>query len=542
MQVYVAQVNPTVGDVAGNTQKVIRAIEEAKRLKADLALFPELVLCGYPPRDLLLLPPFIECLERGIQEVAAKAVGIIAIVGCVRRNEEGRGKPLFNSAAVLQNGQIVGYQDKSLLPTYDVFEEDRYFARAVAPLKTFTLSGKKIAITICEDIWEHAGLAAYPTDPILELKPQKPDLVLNLSASPFDVNKHLKRLFIAKKVVESLKCPFFLCNQVGGNDDLIFDGYSLALDSTGALVHYGKAFEEDGFLVDVEAKGKQVFLPTDQNKDLFEALVLGISDYFKKSGLSKAYLGLSGGIDSSLVACLAKEALGKENVTALWMPSRYSSKESRMDAEELVQNLGISSKTIDIDPLFEAFLTTLSPHFENRPFDKTEENLQARIRGMLLMAFSNKLGGVVLSTGNKSEYATGYATLYGDMCGGLAVISDLTKGQVVGLAEWINRAHSVIPKRILEKPPSAELRENQKDSDSLPPYDVVDAVLQDYVEGHLPAEKIADKRKIPLSVVQSLVKMIHVAEFKRRQGPTGLRVSTRSFSVGRRFPIVQGWV
>ncbi len=381
----------------------------------------------------------------------------------------------------------------------------------------------------------------YRRDPILDLAAQKPDLLLNLSASPYSVDRTRTRLATCETVCRTLSCPVILCNQVGGNDSLIFDGNSIALNASGKLIAQANAFQEDGLLVDTETQGETVIRPT-SIQDLHDALVLGIRDYFGKQGFTKAVVGLSGGIDSAVVFALAAEALGPQNVLGITMPSRYSSEGSVTDAEALAVHLGCQYRKISIEDPFVSYLELLEPHFEGRPADTTEENLQARIRGMILMSFSNKFGYLVLATGNKSELAMGYATLYGDMCGGLGVISDVTKQQVYALARWINREHEIIPISTIDKPPSAELRPNQLDSDSLPDYSIIDAVLEAYIEHNKSPEEIAAAHHYPLALVQDLVTRIHRNEYKRRQAAPGLRVSQKAFSVGRHFPIVQGWV
>jgi NAD+ synthase (glutamine-hydrolysing) len=486
------------------------------------------------------LPHFIRAVESHLQKIVEACQEIIAIVGMPRLNPDLMEKNLFNSAAVIQNGVLLGFQDKMLLPTYDVFSERRYFEPASRP-RTWNLLGVPVAITICEDIWQHSEFVRstlYRTDPILDLLPQKPALLLNLSSSPYSFDKTSQRLKVCSKAAETLGCPVLMCNQVGGNDSLIFDGYSFYVDQRGSLVNYGKGFEEDDLIVDLNQEAHPKHLELDKIGDLYKALVLGLRDYFEKSGFKKACLGLSGGIDSALVACIAVEALGKDNVLALGMPSRYSSEESLRDAEDLTKNLQIEFRVISIETVFQSYLDLLTPSFRGKQPDVTEENLQARARGMILMAFSNKFGYIILSTGNKSELAMGYATLYGDMCGGLGVISDVTKMQVYALARWINREKEVIPQNTIVKPPSAELRPGQKDSDTLPAYEIVDTVLQEYVEEHRSPEEIAEIHKYPLALVKDLVWRIHRNEYKRRQAAPGLRVTSKSFSVGRRFPIV----
>lgn len=544
MRIVLAQINPIVGGLEENTKKIIAAISSAKKQSADLVVFPELSLCGYPPDDLLLLPHFMDSVEQCLQTIKAATQGIFAVVGIPRRQKEQNGKSLLNSAVLIGEGALLGFHDKILLPTYDVFDERRYFEPG-SKATVWEIKGKKVAVTICEDLWQHSALlreSNYPRDPVLDLVVQKPDLLINLSASPFTQEKPANRLEVCLKTARTLQCPVLLCNQVGGNDSLIFDGYSLYVGKDGALIDRALGFKEDLLCIDTALSIPATKYSVDPSADLFSALVLGVRDYFHKLGFKKACLGVSGGVDSALVAAIAAEALGKENVLGLLMPSRFSSSDGQEDAQQLVKNLGIASKTLPIEPPFQCFLDILNPHFEGHPFDTTEENLQARIRGMLLMAFSNKFGYVVLSTGNKSELAMGYATLYGDMCGGLAVISDLLKREVYQLAHWLNREKELIPNRILERAPSAELREGQRDSDTLPDYEIVDHVLQDYVEGHFSPKQIAKKHGYPLVLVEDLIKRVHFNEYKRRQSAPGLKVSNRAFSVGRRFPIVQNWV
>lgn len=543
MKVLLAQINPTVGDFSGNSAKILKAIDYGKKQAVDIVLFPEMALSGYPPEDLLLLPTFAEEAAKSLQKLIPATKEITAIIGLPRKSENPAEKQLYNSAAILSDGKLLGFQDKILLPTYDVFDERRYFEPGLK-VNLWEIKGKKVAITICEDIWQHSDLVTsttYTRDPIKDYRDLQPDLLLNLSASPFHMAKSNMRLKVGAKAAKTLNCPVLLCNQVGGNDSLLFDGYSLALNKDGTLKQYAKGFEEDYLIVDL-AKAQSTSLATHDIEDLYKALVMGIRDYFYKLGFKHACLGISGGIDSAVVACLATEALGKEYVLGVAMPSRYSSPNSLEDARNLAKNLQLKLIEIPIEGPFTNYLDLLFPYFEGKPDDHTEENLQARIRGMILMAISNKHNYIVLSTGNKSELAMGYSTLYGDMCGGLNVLSDVTKAQVYALARWINRDKEIIPKNTITKPPSAELKPNQLDSDSLPDYSIVDTVVREYVENHSSPEDIAKKNKYPLELVKDLVGRIHRNEYKRRQSPPGLRVSEKAFSVGRRFPIVQRWV
>ncbi len=532
MRIQLVQLNPIVGDVKGNAKKIIQAINEA-RGSFDLLLFSELVLTGYPPQDLLLHNHFMEQVEKSAQEIILQTEGLCVIFGLPRRDEKNQ---FYISAAIAMNGILQGYYDKCLLPTYDVFNERRYF-KSGHEVKVFNLCGQKIAITICEDIWgEEMG---YSMDPIELLQAEKLDWLFNLSASPYSTQKWAQRLIVCQRAAKMLHCPMVLCNQVGGNDSLIFDGRSVHISAQGELLQVAAAFEEDKMAI---VKSKAISFSFDPMEELFEALVLGLRDYMHKSGFKKACIGLSGGIDSALTAVIAVQALGNENVIGLMMPSRFSSVGSVVDSVQLAKCLDIEVKNIPIEKPFQAYLDVLEPLFEGRPFDVTEENLQARIRGMILMAFSNKFNYIVLSTGNKSEMAMGYSTLYGDLCGGVGVIGDLTKEQIYSLSYWVNQKNEVIPQSVIDKAPSAELRLDQKDSDSLPSYVVIDQVIEGYVIDHLSVLEISVKYSLDEEVVRGLIKKIHQSEYKRRQAPPSFRVSEKSFSVGRHFPIVQGWV
>lgn len=543
MRILLAQINPTIGDFTGNKLKILSSIAQAKAKGVQLLLFPELVLSGYPPEDFVLLPHFVAEQEAALQEIVEAADGIALVLGVFRRCVSGE-KPLYNSAAIIENKRLLGYQDKALLPTYDVFAERRFFEPATQS-DIWTIAGKRVAVTICEDIWQHSDLlryVKYGRDPIKDLLSKRPELILNLSASPFSISNLQARLSAGSNAAKTLRAPLLLCNQVGGNDSLIFDGHSLYIDAQGRLLDVAKGFEEDAMLVDLEQKMSPQSLQYDPMEQIYKALILGLKDYFRKSGFIKACIGLSGGVDSALVACLAVEALGRENVLGLLMPSRYTSEQSIVDAKQLAQKLQVCTEELSIEGPFTSYLDVLAPYFKGLPADATEENLQARIRGMLLMAFSNKFGYLILSTGNKSEIAMGYSTLYGDMCGGLAVISDLTKQQVYGVARWINRRQEKIPWSTISKPPSAELRPNQKDSDALPAYEIIDNVLQAYLEEYQAPQEIAERFNYPQEIVSDLIRRIHGNEYKRRQSPPGLRISNKAFSIGRRFPIVQKFV
>ncbi len=545
MRILVAQTNPTIGDLAGNMAKIQQQIAVGRDGGADIVLFSELAICGYPPEDFLLKPHFCQAVEAQLDSVIAASKGLCVVIGTVRRTPPGVGqKFLYNTAAIISDGTLIGFQDKMLLPTYDIFDESRYFEPAET-CHIWNIAGKKVAITICEDIWQHSKavtFTSYRRDPVEELASGAPELLLNLSASPYSVGRGKTRVALCEAVAKRLRCPVVLCNQIGGNDSLIFDGNSLYLDSSGSLLAQGKGFQEDSLWLDTTATLPARSFDMDPTRDLFHALVLGLRDYFSKQNFTKGLVGLSGGIDSAVVACLAVSALGSENVLGVGMPSRFSSPGSVSDAVALAKNLGIAFREIPIEGPHQSYLDLLTPYFEGRPADATEENFQARIRGMILMALSNKLGYLVLATGNKSELAMGYSTLYGDMCGGLGVLSDVTKQQVYALARYINREKELIPLNTIVKPPSAELRPNQLDTDSLPEYAIVDVVLEDYIENNKSPQEIAQDHHYPLELVVDLVKRIHANEYKRRQAAPGLRVSQKAFSIGRRFPIVQRWV
>lgn len=544
MRVLAAQLNPTIGDIASNTRKVIEALKRAHKEKADVVLFSELVISGYPPEDLLLDPDFIKACMRSLDEIVPFTKGLFAVVGLPRWNASKREKSLYNSAAVFINGELAGFKNKTLLPTYDVFDERRYFEPGGAEQPTWDYLGWKIAVTICEDAWQHSHSSVYTnysSDPVRNLIEKRPDLFLNLSASPYAFHKKEKRLAVFQAAAKTLHCPLILCNQVGANDQIVFDGDSLYLNEKGELIQLAKGFEEDDLIVDLETHACACSLAENRIKDLYSALVLGLKDYFRKQGFTSALVGLSGGIDSAVVTCLAVEALGSSHVRALSMPTRFSSRSSYEDALDLASRLRINLEKVEIDSVFQTYLNLLEPFFQGRPHDETEENIQSRVRGMVLMAFSNKYGSLVLNTGNKSEMAMGYTTLYGDMCGAIGVLLDVTKTRVYELAHWINREREVIPLSIINKIPTAELRPNQTDFDTLPRFEILDPVIEEYVEQRLTPQEIAKTRNLPLDFVNGLVNKIHLAEYKRRQAPIGIRVTPKSFSKGRNVPIVQLW-
>ncbi|MGD1001638.1 MAG: NAD+ synthase [Candidatus Brocadiia bacterium] len=539
MKVALAQINPTVGDFSGNAAKILDAARRAAALGAELAVFPEMSIMGYPPRDLVEHAGFVagglDALDR-----LARELPLPAVVGFVARNETGEGKPLHNSAALIRDGRVVSVHHKSLLPTYDVFDEDRYFEPGRQP-HVAPFGGRALGITICEDCWriESSLRARYHFDPVPVLLREGAQVILNLSASPFTLGKQEVRRKLLADQARRLKLPIVYVNQVGGNDELVFDGGSMVVNARGELVALAKQFEEDLLVVDLDALPAAIAMPPEQPAEAaFRALALGTRDYLHKCGFRSAVLGLSGGIDSALTAVIAAEALGAQNVLGVSMPSRFSSAGSRDDAKALADNLGIRYQTIPIEQVHQAFLDTLAPAFAGRQPDITEENVQARIRGTILMALSNKFGSMLLTTGNKSELATGYCTLYGDMCGGLAPIGDVPKMMVYEISRWVNREKVIIPLDSLTKPPSAELRPNQTDQDTLPPYELVDRVLRAYVEEQKdPREVIASG--VDRAVVEDVVRRIETSEYKRRQAVPVLKITSKAFGYGRQVPIAK---
>ena len=542
MKIALGQINPTIGDFTGNSKKIIESSRQALALGAEMILFPELAVCGYPPRDLLEKPAFVERNTQVVNEIAKAVPQITIVCGFVSPAKVETGKSVMNSAAVLRQGAVQFVQSKMLLPTYDVFDEMRYFDPAESQ-KLLPLGGKEFALTICEDAWNdkhfwHRRL--YRVDPVDELLHAGGNMVLNISASPFHLGKRELRRQMLATIARDNKVPVLFVNQVGGNDSLIFDGSSMVIAPDGRIVAQAKSFEEDLVIFDSET------MQGDMHEQIavgipsaYAALALGTRDYVRKCGFSKVVIGLSGGIDSALTAAIAVDALGKENVTGIAMPSQYSSEHSIKDARELACKLGIRFEVIAIGNVFDGYRKALAPLFAGMPEDVAEENLQSRIRGNILMAFSNKFGALVLTTGNKSEVGVGYCTLYGDMVGGLGVISDVPKTMVYDLSRYVNSLKPVIPQSTIDKPPSAELRPGQKDSDTLPPYEVLDNILEDYVEDYRTAEQIAADRGYDVRLVRDVIRMIERSEYKRQQAAPGLKITPKAFGLGRRFPIAQ---
>ncbi len=540
MKVALAQINTTVGDLTGNEAKILSAYERGVKEGADLVMFPELTTTGYPPRDLLLKKNFVTQNLDMLQRLATATGKTAMLVGYVGRNEQRPGKPVTNNVALLQNGKIITTRTKTLLPTYDVFDEDRYFEPA-AENTPVRFEQKTLGLTVCEDIWNDEDFwpeRRYRRNPPMELALAGATILFNVSASPWHVGKNKIRYEMLSSMAKKAKAPVVFCNLVGGNDEVIFDGGSMVFNARGELIAKGDVFKEDFIVADTDAKTTIPFdLPHDHEK-LHRALVLGLRDYFQKCGFKSAVLGLSGGIDSAVTACLAVAALGPENVRGVSLPSEFSSQHSLDDARILAENLRIQYDVIPIQTVFAATKQELKNVFAGKTEDTTEENIQARLRGVLLMAMSNKYGSLLLTTGNKSELAVGYCTLYGDMCGGLAVISDVPKTMVYDLAKWINREKEIIPMSSIVKPPSAELRPNQCDQDSLPPYEILDAILNEYVVNSQSAPDIIGMG-FEEATVKRVIRMIDINEYKRRQAAPGLKVTSKAFGMGRRFPVAQ---
>ncbi|HWF38524.1 MAG TPA: NAD+ synthase [Candidatus Acidoferrales bacterium] len=541
MKIALAQFNPTVGDFEGNSARILELARQARAGGAELAVFSELCLCGYPPQDLIERPAFIR-RNHDYLERLCRGIVLPSIIGYVGKAHEEPGKRVANLAALIGDGKILFEQQKMLLPTYDVFDETRYFQPALTQ-HAFLLDGETLGVTICEDIWNDKTFwtqRLYARDPVTELVGKGSSIILNISSSPYTIDKRAIRQDMLRAMAKRHQLPVVYVNQVGGNDSLVFDGSSVAFLPDGNVAALAKSFEEDLVFFD-SASGTGDVRPqiSDEIEAAYQALVLGTGDYVRKCGFRKVVIGLSGGVDSALVATIAADALGPENVTGVSMPGPFSSEGSVSDAKCLSKNLGIKLLTLPIGDTFESYRRALAGIFAGMSPDVTEENLQARIRGNLLMAFSNKFGALVLSTGNKSEMAVGYCTLYGDMAGGLAVISDVPKTMVYELAKYANRSAHRIPGAIFTKPPSAELRPNQTDQDSLPPYDVLDRILKSYVEDLHSPEEIAQHYDFALELVQSVARQVDRNEYKRKQAPPGLKITSKAFSVGRRFPLAQ---
>ena len=565
MKIALAQINPTVGDFTGNLEKIVAASRKAAAQGARVTVFSELAICGYPPADFLEKPSFLARCRSAVEELAeaTRELQTAVLAGVALPADGETGKPAVNAAVLLDGGRVLLEQHKRLLPFYDVFDEQRYFS-ASRPQQVVELDGVRLAITICEDAWNDKNFwprRLYKIDPMEELMRQQPDVHINLSSSPFWHGKREIRRKMLAAIARRDGVPVLMSNQVGGNDSLIFDGSSLAFNARGELIAQAASFEEDLMVVDpfdapvLRATAEEdidLLLARIGLQDLnlanlkgedgdtaaaYRALVLGTRDYVRKCGFKKALIAISGGIDSALVAAIAKDALGAENVLGIGMPSPYSSAGSISDSRQLAANLGIKFEEIGISGLFDEYLRALEPMFAGLKTDTTEENIQSRIRGCLLMALSNKFSALVLTTGNKSEMAVGYCTLYGDMVGALAVIGDLVKTRVYAVCRWLNRDHEVIPEAILEKAPSAELRPDQKDTDSLQPYEVLDPILEAYVERYETPEHIAEAHGFPLELVQQVVRLVERSEYKRQQAAPVLKVTSKSFGMGRRFPI-----
>ena len=544
MKVALAQFNPTVGDFAGNSARILSLAAQAQQRGAQLAVFSELCLCGYPPQDLLERPAFIDRNLKELKALAAK-VPLPSLVGFAGRVKNGRGKTVANQAALLCGGRVVFRQSKMLLPTYDVFDETRYFQPAEQQA-IYDFGDEHLGITICEDVWNDRNFwpnLLYERDPVTELVGQGTTLLLNISASPYTIDKRILRFEMLRSIAKTHRRPVVYVNQVGGNDSLIFDGASIALTADGKIAAQALAFEEDLVLFDTETGQGEIHpQPHEEIEYAYRGLVVGTRDYVLKCGFKKVLVGLSGGIDSAVVAAIAVSALGAENVRGVSMPGPYSSQGSKDDAKAVADSLGIDMITLPIGDVFDAYRKALTPAFDDLPPDVTEENIQARIRGNYLMALSNKFGCMLLSTGNKSELAVGYCTLYGDMAGGLAVISDVPKLMVYELARWINRERELIPRATIEKPPSAELRPNQKDEDSLPAYDVLDRILKAYIEDLRSPQEIADRYGFDIDLVREVAWRVDRNEYKRKQAAPGLKITSRAFGFGRPFPIAQRFV
>lgn len=540
MKVALAQINTTVGDLGGNEAKILAAYRRGAEAGAEIVVFPELVITGYPPRDLLLKRHFVQQNLETLDRLAAATGSVAMLVGFVGRNEVRPGRESTNSTALCQNGKILATRAKTLLPTYDVFDEDRYFEPAISN-SPVEFNGRKVGLTICEDVWNDEDFwdeRRYRQNPSAQLVAAGAGILFNNSASPWHLGKNETRFQMLSQLAAKSQRPVIYCNTVGGNDELVFDGASLAFNGSGQLIAHGRLFEEDLVVFDIDSAQPILAPAMCPEEKVYRALVLGVRDYLHKCGFKSAVLGLSGGIDSALTAVVAVDALGKENVRGVSLPSQYSSQGSLDDARRLAENLGIRYDVVPIGRPFDAVKGELGSIFSGLKEDTTEENIQARLRGLILMAMSNKFGSILLTTGNKSEMAVGYCTLYGDMNGGLAVISDVPKTMVYRISSWVNREREIIPRDSITKPPSAELRPNQTDQDSLPPYDVLDAILEEYVV-NLKTTRDIVAMGFDEATVKRVVRLIDFSEYKRRQAAPGLKVTSKAFGVGRRIPIAQ---
>ncbi|MCF8365894.1 MAG: NAD+ synthase [Bacteroidales bacterium] len=544
MKIALAQINYHIGNFENNVSKIISAIQRAKAGRVNLIVFAELAVSGYPPRDFLEFDDFINQCLNAVDDIAKHCTGISAIVGSPVKNPEFQGKDLYNAAFLLEDGKVKEIRHKTLLPNYDIFDEYRYFE----PNKVFEIietGGKKIALTICEDLWNVGNNPLYTINPMDELMDQEPEMIINIAASPFNYNQHITRAEILIENARKYKIPLYYVNHVGAQTELLFDGGSMVIDNKGQILHELNYFEEDYLEVDTEnlsnSKSERQIKKYPEGKAktglIYDALVMGVRNYFEKLGFTKAILGLSGGIDSALTLAIAVKALGVRNVLSVLMPSQFSSQHSVDDSLEMVKRIDAPYKIIAINEIYNGFNQKLHPHFEDLPFDLAEENVQARIRGVLLMALSNKFGYILLNTSNKSEAAVGYGTLYGDMNGGLSVLGDVYKTEVFELARYINREREIIPENIITKPPSAELRPDQKDSDSLPDYAILDEILYQYIEQRQGPRELV-KMGFDEAIVKRILRMVNINEYKRYQTPPILRVSPKAFGMGRRMPIV----
>jgi NAD+ synthase (glutamine-hydrolysing) len=543
VKIGLAQYDPTIGAFKHNVAQMVRLAGKARDEECELVIFPELAVCGYPPRDLLERKEFIQDNLQAMDRLMSEVKGIAVLYGCVSLNTKRAGKPIHNTAILFEEGKVLAEVHKRLLPSYDIFDETRYFEPGTWSTPV-SFKGLSLGITICEDIWNDSDIFPehnYPVNPVAELAEKGTDVFITINSSPFDTEKAAFRYHILSHLAVKYRRPFFYINAVGGQDCLIFDGSSMAVDHTGKIMARAKDFAEDLVTVDTDAlQGEKHMVSASKEEAVVKALELGLKDYTTRCGFSKVVLGLSGGIDSSVTAAVAAQALGPENVLGVIMPSPYTSEASIEDAEALARNLEIQTITIPISDIFDSYLKTLEPVFSGKDRNITEENIQARIRGNLLMAISNKFGHMVLSTGNKSELAVGYCTLYGDLSGGFALISDLPKTMVYKVAEYLNSEEEIIPKRVLTKAPSAELRPGQKDQDDLPPYDILDAILEKYLEQNTSPDRIIAEGFHP-ETVYKIVRMVDSSEYKRHQAPMGPRVTTRAFGYGRRYPVCHGY-